>query len=138
MTWTIFIPGRLVNPLNGAWGHWSTQAAYRTGWHRATAAVLSHAAGWTRHEAAVPKRVTLRCRMWNRMDSDGLQAACKPIRDALVTAGVVSGDAERDGHQWAYEQVVDRACRGVRITVEWLTVEELEPPGGVGGAGSGL
>ena len=50
-------------------------------------------------------------------DSDGLQAALKPCRDALVVYGVLNDDAERAGHLFEYSQETSAGWRGVVVTV---------------------
>lgn len=126
----IFIPGKLVNPLNGSHGHWSRSAKYREGWRRSVIdhAVLEH---WreTFPLPASDKRITFRAHVWNLFDEgDGLPATCKPIRDALGPgkpgkrgAGIIHSDAPDSGHRFVYEQVVDRKHPGVEITIEELT-----------------
>ena len=114
-----FIPGNLDNPLNGTHGHWSTPARRRKAWRENTkAAYLASprmaTAPWT------PKRVTLVANVWNRMDSDGLQAACKSVRDGLVDCGLIDDDGPDSGHVFLYEQRVARAQRGVTVSVETL------------------
>jgi len=56
---------------------------------------------------------------WNHWDDEeGVNAACKPLRDGLVDARVIHSDAADSGHVFSYAQIVDRARRGVEITVE--------------------
>lgn len=124
----VFVPGRLVNPLNAsAWG-WQKRSRTAKAWKERTAAAIFEAEEGNRSvvyslpfakrmEAAGPKRVAFTARVFNRFDSDGLQASLKPVRDALVDCGVISGDADRDGHRFTYEQVIDRQNRGVTIRV---------------------
>ena len=123
---TIFVTGKLANPLNNSHGHWFKHARTARSWRERTAHavleyVLTHGGTAARPPAAAPKRVRFRAHTWNIWDADeGLNAACKPIRDGLVDAGVLHSDAADSGHQWIYGQVMDRAHRGVEITVELL------------------
>lgn len=127
----LWVPGKLVNPQNQGWGWAKREIRYRKGWHERVALALWEA-HWVlpngprrwlpvRHDppasAYTPKSVTFHARTWGSMDSDGLQAALKPVRDALVECGVISGDADKDGNLFVYEQRIDRARRGVEIRV---------------------
>ena len=66
------------------------------------------------------KRVRFLAHVFRLFDSDGLQAAIKPCRDALVECHVLSGDGPRDGNEFLYDQEIDRARRGVTIRVSLL------------------
>jgi hypothetical protein len=117
----IFCPGILKNPLNGPqYGRQKfAHAGYRKRWkERVSLAVWE--ANWEPSHV-VPKAVTFHANVFNLFDTDGLQAACKPLRDALVECGVISGDAERDGHSFTYTQRIDRKARGVEIRVRQRT-----------------
>lgn len=140
----IWVPGKLKNPLNGPqYGKQKfVQSRYRRDWKDRVALALFEirwrAEGkWFVPTGALdnyptgPTRVLLTASVHQKFDSDGLQAACKPIRDALVECGVVSGDAERDGHVWEYAQRIDRARRGIEIRVR------LSPGTGAGQTGVG-
>jgi hypothetical protein len=117
----IFVSGKLTNPLNGPQGRGATlgQLRYRVEWKQRVAQVLleNRLGGPPRAHDPLPLRVTFVGHTHNSMDSDGLQAACKPIRDALVECGVLASDAPGTGHVFAYEQRIDRAHRGVEIRV---------------------
>ena len=124
----VFVPGKLVNPLNAsAWGWQKRSRAARAWKDRAAAAIYEAAVGdrscvfdfrfVKQMDGLGAKRVVFLASVFNRFDGDGLQAALKPVRDALVECGVVSGDAERDGHLWEYYQRIDRARRGVEVRV---------------------
>lgn len=126
---SVFVPGRLVNPLNGAHGHWSVPARYRRTWREKV-----HVAVWAQGRTVVdrnqvhskepwrpasePKRITLHAHTWGHLDPDGLAAACKPILDGLVDAGLIHSDAPDSGHEIAYSQEINRKKRGVHITWE--------------------
>jgi hypothetical protein len=118
---TLFCPGQLVNPLNGAHGHWSQASRYRKTW-RAKVKACWLASG-RRDDLGAPtvaKRVWLAAYTWNVLDHDGLHAALKPILDGLVDAGVLHSDAPSSGHSVIYSQQIRRGGRGVEITVEAL------------------
>lgn len=72
-------------------------------------------------EPAAPKRITFAVLTWNPWDDDALPPACKPVRDGLVDARVIHGDAPADGHEFVYGQRVSRARRGVEILIERRT-----------------
>ena len=113
----VWVSGKLVNPLNAsAWG-WQKRSRTAKAWKERTALALLESPNHGGHMARTPKRVTFLAHVHNRFDSDGLQAALKPVRDALVECGVISGDADRDGHLFEYTQVIDRARRGVEIRI---------------------
>jgi hypothetical protein len=123
----IWVSGRLKNPLNAGWGAAKWEHGYRQRWKERVSMALLEDDWWKGIRVARntielrtffgPKRVVFLAGVHQKFDSDGLQAALKPVRDALVECGVVSGDAERDGHLWEYGQVIDRARRGVTIRV---------------------
>jgi hypothetical protein len=52
-------------------------------------------------------------------DSDNLVGALKHVRDGLVEAQLIHGDAPRHGHEFTYEQRagIPTAKQGVRISV---------------------
>ena len=113
----VWVSGKLVNPLNAsAWG-WQKRSRTAKAWKERVAVALMESPNHGGHMARTPKRVLFTASTHNRMDSDGLQAALKPVRDALVECGVISGDADRDGHEFVYTQVIDRARRGVEVRV---------------------
>ena len=109
----VSVSGKLVNLANKKWG-WRGVMGYRTRWKDAVAMALLET-GYLPARGA--KVVTFQARTARTMDTDGLQASLKPVRDALVECGVISGDAPTDGHEFVYEQTVDRARRGVTIRV---------------------
>ena len=133
----IFVPGKFVNPLNAnAWG-WQKRSRLAKQWKLAVANALFEIAvchvkgirlpgivpGLVDYRLAVkmPKRVTFLANTHNVMDTDGLQAALKPVRDALVECGVIHSDAPDSGHEFVYEQQIDRVHRGVTIRVALKT-----------------
>src|SRR5687767_11017984 len=88
----IFVEGKLVNPLNAsAWG-WQKRSRLAKQWKERVATGIYDAVQDSRTEliistvfgAKLPKLVTFLASTHNAMDSDGLQAALKPVRDALV------------------------------------------------------
>lgn len=122
----IFVEGKLVNPTNDhtSWG-WQKRSRLAKEWRQRVAQALLERLDvrdtdntWNMFmPAPIPKHVTFLASTHNAMDGDGLQAALKPVRDALVECGVVSGDADRDGHTFTYAQQIDRKRRGVEIRV---------------------
>lgn len=114
---SFFVVGRLENPLNGslAHAHWSRKSAWAAEWKIRTAA--SWACARLEMPREVPKRITFTCYVGASWDDDNLPAACKPIRDALI-GRAIQGDAKRDGHEFLYEQHVDRQRRGVDVHIE--------------------
>lgn len=119
---TFFVSGTLTNPLNGAHGHWATKAKARARWREKTAAMARVTLGrhGLRPVATSPKRVLMIAQTWNAMDTDGLQAAMKPIRDGLVDAGLIGSDGPKSGNVFVYAQRIDRKNRGAWVTVEAL------------------
>jgi len=119
---TFFVPGKLRNPLNGAHGHWATAAKERQRWRWKTK--LAFLALPTRKvfplDYTAPKRVWLIAHTWNAMDTDGLVASLKSVRDGLMDCGLIRSDAPEAGNVFTYEQRVKRKERGVWITVETL------------------
>lgn len=115
----VFVPGSVRNPLNGSHGHWSKRARWAKTWRERTVNVVAIGLGhWPSEEASrMPKRVTFFARTHNRMDDDNLRAALKPVRDALRDMRVIHDDDPASGHEFVYEQVIDRARRGVEIRV---------------------
>lgn len=121
----IFVAGRLLNPLNASAWVWQKRVRYARAWkERIALAVLE--SGFRPYSDFRDKHVTLTANTHNAMDSDGLQAACKPIRDALIVCGIISGDADKDRHMFEYRQRIDRARRGVEIRVEAGEARERE------------
>ena len=121
----VFVAGKLVNPLNAsAWG-WQKRSRLARQWKERVAHAVYDAVQDSRTELIIttvfgskmPKVVTFLANVFNLFDSDGLQASLKPVRDALVECRVISGDADRDGHTFRYEQKIDRKRRGVEIRV---------------------
>ena len=116
---TLVVPGALKNPLNARWYHY-TRARWSRTWHEKTAGAILEAdqrQAW-RAISALPRHVHFHAYVQRLFDSDGLQAALKPCRDALVVYGVLSDDSERAGHEFTYEQ--EKAAlgwRGVVVTV---------------------
>jgi hypothetical protein len=118
-----FISGKLFNPLNGSHGHWAVSSQERRRWRFNTRLAYMEAVpvvertAYTKHVMA-PKRVTLQAHTWNRMDTDGLAASLKSVRDALIDCGLIHSDDIVSGHTFDYQQVIDRKRRGVTVTVE--------------------
>jgi hypothetical protein len=117
----IWVPGKLVNTKNARL-HYMAESRYKREWRERVALAM-----WeSRHlildclgePAEVPKRVVFAARTYHKLDSDGLQVALAPVRDALIEYGVIHGDADKHGHEFIYlPSVIDRARRGVEIRV---------------------
>ena len=113
----VWVSGKLVNPLNAsAWG-WQKRSRTAKAWKERVAVALMESPNHGGHMARTPKRVLFTASTHNRMDSDGLQAALKPVRDALVECGVIHDDGPDSGHIFGYWQQIDRARRGVEIRI---------------------
>lgn len=118
---TIFVPGKLQNPLNGSWGGWAKHARLARRWRYATTMAVYVAKKSIRVDlvaAHVPKRVRFLVHTGAPWDCDNLAAACKPLRDGLRDAGLIHDDGPKSGHTFEYAQMVNRKDRGVEITVE--------------------
>lgn len=132
----IFVPGKLLNPLNQSAWIWQKRKRYASGWKDRVATaifvdqykgqgIVGVNMGWILFALEMrehgPKRISFLASTHNAMDSDGLQAALKPIRDSLIACGVITGDADKDGNVFEYRQKIDRKRRGVEIRVQRLT-----------------
>lgn len=120
-----FIPEPLQNPLNGSLSHahWSKKSRWARTRRESAQMYLLQALGRARLDPVTPKAVTFHAFVFNLFDSDGLQAALKPTRDALKHR-VIDDDRPSAGHTFTYEQEISRgkgAERGVEIIVEPLT-----------------
>lgn len=114
---TVFVPGKLRNPLNGSWGGWRKHARLAKDWKERTAQRIFVERGHWTLDLRAPKVVTFTAHVGAGWDDDNLPAAIKPIRDALVGT-VIDSDAPTSGHTFVYRQVIDRARRGVEIIAE--------------------
>src|SRR5262249_21772657 len=113
-----WVPGKLVNTKNARL-HPMAEHRYKLKWREAVS-LAALESGWilrTPTRAVEPKHVAFRACSYHAMDSDGLQVALAPVRDELIRLGVISGDADRDGHVFTYAQRIDRGQRGVEIRV---------------------
>jgi len=123
---SVFVPGPLVNPMNGSHGHWAKHARWARTWRERAYLALFRDFMERRHlgsgprmaDGRVPKRITFLAQTGARWDDDNLRAGMKPIRDALKDAGIIHDDGPASGHTFCYEQIVNRKERGVQITVE--------------------
>ena len=124
----VWVPGKLVNTKNARW-YWRRETEYKQQWKERVALALLEC-GWMRGilPVAAPsslKHVSFLAHTRNAMDTDGLEVALAPVRDALAECGVITGkreragrgDAPRDGHEFTYTQRIDRTHRGVEIRV---------------------
>lgn len=117
-TVTLFVPGRVTNPLNGSHRHWSVRAKWAEGWRTVTQ-VAWIKAGQPAMEG--PARVTFTAHVHRLFDDDNLAACVKPVRDAAVRAILGTDDGPKCGHQFVYRQeLTPKEIRGVLITVEAL------------------
>ena len=124
-TLTVFIATRLVNPTNARPAHWSQRSSPAKRQREAVATTVwaelrDPRRGVYWHITATarsPKAITLTAYVARKFDDDGLQAACKSIRDGLQDCGLIQSDGPDSGHVFEYHQVIDRTRRGVAITV---------------------
>jgi hypothetical protein len=119
---TVFVPGKLRNPLNGSWGGWRKHARLAKEWRaRTTGAVylddLMHSRR-VRPDPTLPATITFTAHVGRRWDDDNIPGAVKPIRDGLVDARVIHSDGLSSGHTFRYAQVVDRERRGVEVQID--------------------
>lgn len=115
-----FVPGQLVNPLNGSLSraHWSKKSKWAGEWKKTArlAYMMSYPPADVIHPR-VPKRVTFTAHVGGQWDDDNLPAGIKPVRDSLI-GPLIHSDAPNSGHTFVYRQVIARKRRGVLVTVE--------------------
>lgn len=124
-----FVECKLRNPLNGSHGYWASAAGWRKRLRektRVTALCSEFARRRDRAFAARPKRVEFRAHVWNLYDQDGLRAALKPVLDGCRDCGLIHSDGPGSGHVFAYAQQIDRARRGVEVTVDLLAERQAQ------------
>lgn len=136
-TLTVFVPVRLVNPLNTR-EHWAKRWDRSSRQREAVAMAVWSALRDPRNSMIVeqvtpntmgtrlhwritakpttPKRITLVGHVARKFDTDGLQAAMKSVRDGLQDCGLIHTDGPDSGHTFTYDQVVKKPL-GVTITV---------------------
>lgn len=115
-----WVPGKLVNPLNGALSraHWSVKSRWaRENRQNTLLAMIESGVTNRRANANQPSQVTFTAHVAGAWDDDNLPAALKPHRDALV-GPLIHSDAPDSGHTFTYRQVIDRTRRGVLVVVE--------------------
>jgi hypothetical protein len=119
----IWVPGKLVNPLNARQGWKAVWARSK----RARSLTATKARWWdmdrnlmwgTIGYARIPKRITFVAHVGGKWDDDNLPAAIKAYRDGLVDARIIHADDPDSGHVFVYRQVIDRAHLGVEIRVD--------------------
>lgn len=119
-TFYIFVAGKLINPLNGSFGHWSKHARIARRWREATAMQV-FLAGLGQRQAlgspSDPKCITFTAHTGSTWDDDNLPGAIKPIRDGLKDARIIDDDKPSSGHRFVYRQRIDRKKPGVTITI---------------------
>lgn len=110
----LWVPGRLVNPLNHRRGWRAVWATSKTSRQRTAHAFVVYGP-----EVApeTPKIVTFTANVGAEWDDDNLRAAIKPHRDGLKDAGIINDDKPSAGHVFVYTQRIDRAHPGVWIRV---------------------
>jgi hypothetical protein len=105
MSVEVVLPLRTTNPNNGSHGHWAVQAKKRARERMGAAMVLR-----TIHAPPMPCVVELARISPRRLDSDGLRAALKSVRDEVaIWIGLpvnVRGHAEDSDPRvfWKYTQ----------------------------------
>jgi hypothetical protein len=80
-------------------------------------------------EPTRPKRVHFTAYVGRPFDDDNLIGALKHVRDGLIDARLIRGDAPADGHVFSYEQRtgIPTAQQGVRISVRLRNAPEDAP-----------
>ncbi len=119
----VWVPGILRNPMNKTW-HWAKRRRWAREWRDRAHCVLTSrrnglARDWGRVDLTAPKRITFLAHVWNRMDTDGIESALKPVRDALQGI-LIHNDGPTCGHEFVYRQQIDRVTGGVEVKVELL------------------
>ena len=117
-----WLSARLVNALNRR-EYWMATAVRARTQREAVALAVHQALGRTYRIAVPPgrpKAIHFEARVGRAFDDDNLRAALKSVRDGLIDAGLIQGDAPRDGHTFTYTQVpgTPGPKRGVRVVVE--------------------
>ena len=131
---TVFVPTRLVNPLNER-VHWSVRSKRAKAQRDAVAmAVWAALRDPTKSihvehirvgllqwrisaKPTTPKRITLVGHVARKFDShDNLRAALKSVVDGLVDAHLIGDDRDSEGHTFLYDQIVAKPY-GVTITI---------------------
>lgn len=115
-----FVPVRLVNHGQTK-GHWGPKAKRAQVQRDAVSMAALEAIGRQRITAApsVPKTVEFTAYgPPPGFDDDGLRTALKHVRDGLIDARLIDGDAPRHGHRFVYHpQILSRTIRGVVVKV---------------------
>jgi hypothetical protein len=114
ITITLWIAGRVSNPLNGSHRHWSARAQWAQGWRYTTRLAWLEAG---RPTLEGPCAFTFTAYVARRFDDDGIRSAVKPIRDEAVACICGGGDGPASGHQFFYTQERRADLRGVEIVV---------------------
>ena len=112
----VFVPGQLVNPLNGSHGHWRVRYAVAQRWKVRTRLAWLEAGQpeWPRSAHFTFTAYT--ARLWD--EEEGVMAACKHVRDVAVRSICSSDDSPTSGHAFSYRQEVrPPGERGVLIEV---------------------
>lgn len=119
----ITIPIRVNNPLNGGQRNWRAKAGIRKAQKSAVAMFL-----YAKQRPPLPAIVTLTRLGPNKrpMDSDGLQAAFKSIRD-LIAQWYAVDDGPNGLFTWRYDQKRD-PLYAVVILIESTQMEPDLPP----------
>lgn len=119
----ITIPIRVNNPLNGGQRNWRAKAGIRKAQRKAVAMYLVG-----KRRPPLPAIVTFTRLGPNKrpMDSDGLQAAFKGIRD-LIAQWYVADDGPNALFTWQYAQERTKEY-GVRVLIESANMDAATLP----------
>jgi hypothetical protein len=133
----LFLPGRVINPLNTREAHWGARATWAKRWRESTSeALLSwwHAHGRAEQLAlrgAVREPLTIRftLQVSRLFDPDALAAAAKPVLDELVLCFGTT-DAATASHTVSYFQrrQPEARLRGIQVEIWPSAATERGPP----------
>ncbi|HJY46682.1 MAG TPA: hypothetical protein VJ301_18860 [Propionibacteriaceae bacterium] len=132
----LWLDVRLVSPNVASKEHWLRRYQRSVRQRKFVYLTAKEAMGsrWSVEAApSRPKRVHFTCYTGQAFDDDNLISSLKHVRDGLVDARLISGDAPRDGHVFSYEQRSGwpPAKQGVRVSVSLLGGDHattLRPP----------
>jgi hypothetical protein len=114
LTVTLFVPGRLTNPMNGSHRHWSARAEWASKWRHRTRIAWLEAGKPTWDGPAV---VTFTCYVARRFDSDAVPGLVKAVRDEAVELVLGTSDGPNCGHEFRYQQELRPDRRGVLVEI---------------------
>ena len=90
---------RITNPLNSSWGKWQVRAGQRKAQRSKFAAAVRGV-----QPPLLVREIALIRYAPGVLDGDGLQAACKSLRDEACKWLGLADDSERCGVTFTYEQ----------------------------------